>query len=678
MKKIILSVLLLSVFLVGMVASVSAADTLFEDDFSSEHPLNGGTWFGIYPESPSSEDLNDDIYSNNDLSFECDLSGCGDYYMVTKDDAGAVIGLDTTSLENIEVSFNWRTASVSSSDDIEVAYRIGGSGSWDNVFSDGTTNDWTPESLVLPLDAENEDLVQVMFWLNDGDSDYAIWDGIVITGENEAPTVDVHETTPGYPGANEFDEKVKILVNYNDNSVVADCEIDWGDSKTSSCPATGGQKSHQYDDSGEYTVTVTVEDGIGNTATDSMGVEVANVVPTVDEIVASGMSGTTPANNIFAMGEVITFDAINVWDVVADLGSLVYTWDFDGTGVQAGTDEDPTFVYSEASSHTVTLYLTDKDGGISETVELEIEIEEPEEMSPMQGAVIGETFKFDLDEPWNVGTGHNKKFETDLISPVTCDAIVAPVGMAVSSLGNTKCKVTWTPATEQKGEHHVIVRASDGTDYKYYSFDVTVYSWGIELASGWNLVSIPYMPADTSINEVLGGIIENVAYEGTSTYTIYQYDGLEDKWFRARKYSTNSGYTATSSKLTDVVPGYGYWIKMENTDTLYGVEDNFPVSTVPGETGVDLATESWNLIGRFGASPLSLGWSTALESLRKPFYADHYVSPTLGIYKLDSVTASGDTTWSATTALELAQGYWVRTAAGSESRTSVRYEPDTI
>lgn len=472
-------------------------------------------------------------------------------------------------------------------------------------------------------------------------------------------------------------EKAEVYLHATDDNMDF-CEINWDDGTTTDCSGdTTKSYRHQYEDDGNYEVVVTVRDVAENEATADVTISPENVAPTID----SEIGGSTDV----ASGQAVMFDA-TADDVEADLDAgLICEWTFDGSDeVETTADSDGkcevSYTWASASIHTVDLCVKDKDGGENcDFIQYEVDVQDPEHMTPMQQVVADSVFEFELDSPWAVSNPY--RFKTSFSNLVICDEVVVPNGMTVAQGGpDNRCQVTWTPTNDERGEHPVIIRVEDDVtgDYKYYSFDVTVYSWGIALVPGWNLISIPYMPENTKINSVFGGIIENVAYEGTSTYTIYQYNAVEDQWYRARKYSSNSGYTGTDKKLSNIVPGYGYWIKMDAEDTIYGAEDMFPINTVPGATGINLATESWNLIGRFGSDPASLFWKTALRTLRKPFYNKHYVSALLGIYGLDSVTASGETTWSVATDIELAEGYWVRTAEGENGRTTVRYEPDSI
>ena len=169
------------------------------------------------------------------------------------------------------------------------------------------------------------------------------------------------------------------------------------------------------------------------------------------------------------------------------------------------------------------------------------------------------------------------------------------------------------------------------------------------------MISIPYVPADSDINEVFADILPNVAYEGTSTATVFQYDSTYSnnvgRWYKARTNSAKTSFTWSSStyRLDNVVPGYAYWIKMENPDTLFGIEENFNPGAGPVPS-INLATDAWSLIGRFGTNPVSMSnLNKAFKTLNGNWYAS-------GFLEWDGVMS-----WSQATSIDLGEGYWLRT-----------------
>ncbi len=111
--------------------------------------------------------------------------------------------------------------------------------------------------------------------------------------------------------------------------------------------------------------------------------------------------------------------------------------------------------------------------------------------------------------------------------------------------------------------------------------------WIIPLFTGRNLFSIPLMPVSINIGDVLPEDVSDNAEK------IWAYQ--EGKW----KYNTPtaSAWSTTSGRLKKIVPGYGYFLFMNEDAVAYGDGR---------ELGAELPTEEieltpgWNLIGHRG------------------------------------------------------------------------------
>jgi len=122
---------------------------------------------------------------------------------------------------------------------------------------------------------------------------------------------------------------------------------DFGDGSTSTAGSL--TPAHMYADNGVYTVTLTVTDDDGGVGTDTLTVTVANVVPSVDA-----------GNDLTATeGDAVAFSA-----TFDDPGEDTHTatWDF-GDGTLLSGTLTPIHTYGDNGTYTVTLTVTDDDGG---------------------------------------------------------------------------------------------------------------------------------------------------------------------------------------------------------------------------------------------------------------------------------------------------------------------------
>ncbi|UCD27123.1 MAG: PKD domain-containing protein, partial [Candidatus Bathyarchaeota archaeon] len=116
--------------------------------------------------------------------------------------------------------------------------------------------------------------------------------------------------------------------------------------------AVGIKVKYAYEDDGVYTVTLTVTDNDGATASTTALKTVLNRIP-----VASFTENAT----LVKTGEVIGFDASESYDSDGIVAS--YFWDFgDGTSATGVTADH---AYIEDGNYTVTLTVTDDDGASS-------------------------------------------------------------------------------------------------------------------------------------------------------------------------------------------------------------------------------------------------------------------------------------------------------------------------
>src|SRR5207302_938914 len=145
-------------------------------------------------------------------------------------------------------------------------------------------------------------------------------------------------------------------------------DVDWGDGSahtTFSKTTTGslGTQSHTYADNGTYTVTVSVTDKDGGGGAETVKITVAKAKPAV----------TAPADQPASEGAPTSFNLGSF----SDLGANDHPWAVDvdwgdgsphatfsqGTQGSLGT-QSHTYADNGSGPYTVTVKVTDKDGGV--------------------------------------------------------------------------------------------------------------------------------------------------------------------------------------------------------------------------------------------------------------------------------------------------------------------------
>jgi PKD repeat protein len=114
---------------------------------------------------------------------------------------------------------------------------------------------------------------------------------------------------------------------------------------------SGCTTTHTYSDDGIYTVVLFVDDGRGETSSDTAQIQVLNVPP----IVQLGPDQTA------TVGQILHFTGSIHDPGTHDTHTL--QWDF-GDGIRIGGTLTPTHSYATDGVYTVTLTVTDDDGGV--------------------------------------------------------------------------------------------------------------------------------------------------------------------------------------------------------------------------------------------------------------------------------------------------------------------------
>jgi PKD repeat protein len=169
---------------------------------------------------------------------------------------------------------------------------------------------------------------------------------------NVAPTVDAGPDQTANEGS-----PVSFNGSFTDPDIGQTHTIEWslGDGATASGTLT---PTHTYADnpqgafgSGVYTVVLTVTDSQGGVGYDTLAVTVNNVAPSVQ----AGPDQTT------IKGTAVSFSGAFTDPGAADTHTIQWNW---GDGATTSGTLVPTHVYTNSGVYTVTLVVTDDDGGV--------------------------------------------------------------------------------------------------------------------------------------------------------------------------------------------------------------------------------------------------------------------------------------------------------------------------
>ena len=107
--------------------------------------------------------------------------------------------------------------------------------------------------------------------------------------------------------------------------------------------------------------------------------------------------------------------------------------------------------------------------------------------------------------------------------------------------------------------------------------------FAIELAPGWSMISVPGRPADESFDRVFAdaqGLVSRVCtWDGESGWRCAEYDEGSGGW---------------QGNLTNIRPGYGYWVEAQDFVTLRVDISPQDVQNIPPSF---LVRRGWNLLG---------------------------------------------------------------------------------
>lgn len=263
-----------------------------------------------------------------------DDGGIGaDSLLVTVNNANPVVdaGPDRSSTEGATVHFHGAFTDPGTLDTHTIAWTFG-----DGATSSGTL---TPDHVY----ADNG-VYTATLTVTDKDGGVGV-DMVAITVANVAPSVDAGADITATEGA-----AIHFNGAFTDPGTLDAHTIEWqfGDGSA----ATGSlTPQHTYVDNGTYTVTLTITDKDGGVGGDTLVVTINNVAPAVD-------AGPNAAS---AEGSSLNFNGAFTDPGVLDTHTIQWTF---GDGTSSTGTLTPAHTYTDNGAYTVTLTVTDKDGGV--------------------------------------------------------------------------------------------------------------------------------------------------------------------------------------------------------------------------------------------------------------------------------------------------------------------------
>lgn len=251
-------------------------------------------------------------------------------------------------------------------------------------FGDGTNSDWvsTSSDSHQYTDGTKEYTVQLI--VRDDDGEISVAD-ITIKIKNRAP-----EAVAGYDLVADTNQDVNFngQLSSDKDGKIKSYSWTFGDGSSGS----GRKTTHDYEDNGQYSVTLTVEDDDGAIAKDTCTVTVNNVKPVANFIVEP----TT--------GDVNTLFEFSSTSYDTDGSIAKFSWDF-GDG-STSAEANPTYQYKTSGTYTVLLTVQDDDDLTSNAFKKEITLFNLPPIAIAESSVtsgkVGEKITFDASKSYDL------------------------------------------------------------------------------------------------------------------------------------------------------------------------------------------------------------------------------------------------------------------------------------
>jgi len=165
-------------------------------------------------------------------------------------------------------------------------------------------------------------------------------------------------------------------------------------------------------------------------------------------------------------------------------------------------------------------------------------------------------------------------------------------------MNHTIDKFYFTEETEHNLEYYCVDALGNIGPVDEEKFKVEGISFNITINKKWNLISVPFVMLDDSIDEVFNDTAEDII-------SVWTYDAGADEWY---VYTPGPG----ADTLSEMKPGWGYWVLAKNDTMLLIGGSLFSPATTPPSKGL---VAGWNLIGHYGNED---EWGNPLYSYNGP------------------------------------------------------------
>ncbi|MCA9259884.1 MAG: hypothetical protein KDA61_11820, partial [Planctomycetales bacterium] len=410
-----------------------------------------------------------------------------------------------------------------------------------------------------------------------------------VSVDNVAPIVDagadqtVSEAVAGTPT-----ELTVVLLNANFTDVgqldTHSAVIDWGDGVVEPGVVAQGAGSgsvtgsHQYADSGEYVVSVTVTDDDGGAHTDTLVVSVLNAAPTVE---------IAPLTQDPQYSDSITPLVITASDLASDTMNIATEWSKNGGPFLPGLPDDATLVGGlvlsgdadqvetaswtiegiadlQPAVYTIRAVVSDEDGG-STPVEATIDVQREDAVATYTGSTFVSTPSVNSGE----ATVELRATIQDIVAAQPAGADLEPGDITTATVSFIDVSNPSSPVTIASGVPITLLNPADPTS------GVAAYSWTADIGnSDSDTFEVLVQVDDNYVGETRELITVSRPIDNAVTgggYLVNQSSGGQyagDAGLR-----TNYGFNIKTNKRGTNVQGHVNLIIRQN-DRIYQVKTN--------------------------------------------------------------------------------------------------------